>query len=122
MVAPRGMQKLSAAAHLRRKKRGFAVNVVDEWFHSSLNSKLPEVLLDETSLMFSLLNPVAVRKLLEAHRSRRQDNHKLIFSLVMFEQWLRTIRSRKFQQSELIPAVREAPCLAGAARDGCSTD
>ena len=74
---------------LQRKKRGFAVNVVDEWFHSSLKSELPELLLDKGSLMFELLKPEPVQKLLEAHRSRRQDNHKLLFSLVMLEQWLR---------------------------------
>jgi asparagine synthase (glutamine-hydrolysing) len=78
---------------LRRKKRGFAVNVVDEWFNSSVQSQLPEMLLDRNSLMFELLKPESVRKLLEAHRSRRQDNHKLLFSLVMLEQWLRGIRS-----------------------------
>src|SRR5262249_51224171 len=27
---------------LKRKKRGFASNVVDDWFHSSLSGKLPE--------------------------------------------------------------------------------
>jgi asparagine synthase (glutamine-hydrolysing) len=78
---------------LRRKKRGFAVNVVDDWFRSSFKSELPELLLDENSLMFELLKPEPVRKLLEAHRSRRQDNHKLLFSLVMLEQWLRKVRS-----------------------------
>jgi asparagine synthase (glutamine-hydrolyzing) len=77
---------------LRRKKRGFAVNVVDEWFNSSVQSQLPEMLLDESSLMFELLKPETVRELLEAHRSRRQDNHKLLFSLVMLEQWLRRMR------------------------------
>jgi len=74
---------------LKRKKRGFAVNVVDEWFRSSLNGKLPDLLLDENSLMFGLLKPERVRKLLSDHRSGRQDNHKLLFSLVMLEQWLR---------------------------------
>jgi asparagine synthase (glutamine-hydrolysing) len=73
---------------LKRKKRGFAVNVVDDWFQSTLRGKLPEMLLDGSSLMFNLLKPKAVRKLLEAHRSGRQDYHKLLFSLVMFEQWL----------------------------------
>jgi asparagine synthase (glutamine-hydrolysing) len=77
---------------LRRKKRGFAVNVVDEWFNSSVQSQLPEMLLDRNSLMFELLKPASVRELLEAHRSRRQDNHKLLFSLVMLEQWLRGMR------------------------------
>jgi asparagine synthase (glutamine-hydrolysing) len=74
---------------VKRKKRGFAVNVVDQWFHSSLNGELPEVLLDENSLMFGLLNPKPVRSLLEDHQSGRRDNHKLLFSLVMLEQWLR---------------------------------
>ena len=78
---------------LKRKKRGFAVNVVDGWFRSSLQGKLPEMLLDEDSLMFDLLKPQSVRKLLEDHRSGRQDNHKLLFSLAMVEQWLRASRS-----------------------------
>jgi len=73
---------------LKRKKRGFAVNVVDEWFRSSLEGDLPEPLLDKGSLVFELLKPEPVRKLLEDHRSGRQDNHKLLFSLVMLEHWL----------------------------------
>src|SRR6266446_1959572 len=80
---------------LKRKKRGFAMNVVDEWFQSSLRSELPELLLDESSLMFKLLNPKPVRRLLEGHQSGRQDNHKLLFSLVMVEQWLRWSWSRR---------------------------
>jgi asparagine synthase (glutamine-hydrolysing) len=88
---------------LKRKKRGFASNVVDQWFHSSLNGKLHEVLLDESSLMFKLLKPDPVRKLLEGHQSRRQDNHKLLFSLVMVEQWLRGVRSDQRQISQLNP-------------------
>jgi asparagine synthase (glutamine-hydrolysing) len=78
---------------LKRKKRGFAVNVVDEWFRSSLKGELPDTLLDEDSLMFELLKPEPVRKLLEGHRSGRQDNHKLLFSLAMMEQWLRGIHT-----------------------------
>jgi asparagine synthase (glutamine-hydrolysing) len=74
---------------LKRKKRGFAANVVDGWLRSSAQGQLTELLLDETALMFSLLKPEPVRKLLNQHRSGRQDNHKLLFSLVMLEQWLR---------------------------------
>ncbi len=80
---------------LKRKKRGFAVNVVDGWFNASVNGKLPEMLLDEKSLMYRLLNPAAVRRLLEDHRSGRADNHKLLFSLVMVEQWLRGVQTAK---------------------------
>jgi asparagine synthase (glutamine-hydrolysing) len=97
---------------LKGKKRGFAANVVDQWFRSSLNGAVREVLLDESSLMFGLLNPRPVGRLLEAHQSGRQDNHKLLFSLVMLEQWLRRSGSR---QEWLVSAAQEgmdAVCLA----------
>ncbi len=84
---------------LKRKKRGFAANVVDEWFRSSLNGTLDDVLLDESSLMFDLLDPKPVRRLLEDHQAGRQDNHKLLFSLVMVEQWLHGIKSNRPQAS-----------------------
>jgi asparagine synthase (glutamine-hydrolysing) len=90
-------QNYLPARILKRKKRGFAVNVVDDWFRSSLKAGLSNVLLDESSLMFDLLKPEPVRNLLKAHRSGRQDNHKLLFSLVMFEQWLRRLRSDQGQ-------------------------
>jgi asparagine synthase (glutamine-hydrolysing) len=74
---------------LKGKKRGFADNVVDGWLRSSAQGQLSDLLLDESSLMFGLLKPEPVRKLLNDHRCGRQDNHKLLFSLVMLEQWLR---------------------------------
>ena len=80
---------------LQGKKRGFAGNVVDEWFRSSLDGEISEVLLDKSSFMFRLLDPKPVRRLLAGHRSGRQDNHKLLFSLVMLEQWLRWSWSRR---------------------------
>ena len=76
---------------LKRKKRGFAVNVVDGWFNSTLQGVLPEMLLDHDSRMFTLLEPEPVRVLLDDHRSGKQDNHKILFSLVMLEQWLRGV-------------------------------
>jgi len=78
---------------LKRKKRGFAVNVVDRWFDSSLSGKVPDLLLDPNSLMFGVFRPERVHALLEDHQSRRQDNHKLLFSLVLFEEWLRSARA-----------------------------
>jgi len=78
---------------LRRKKRGFAVNVVDDWFQGSLKSKMGDYLLDGKSLMFEFLEPGAARTLLEEHRTGRSDNHKILFSLVVLEEWLRTNQS-----------------------------
>ena len=91
---------------LKRRKRGFAVNVVDSWFHSAVGGELPEVLLDENACMFQFLRPEPVRQLLEEHRARRHDNHKLLFSLVMFEQWLRGVQPNRATSlpSHLCPA------------------
>lgn len=86
-------EKFLPPAVLKRKKRGFAGNVVDDWFDSDLKGRMTGLLLDESALMFSVLDPGPVKRLLTEHQSRRQDNHKLLFSLVMFEQWLREIGS-----------------------------
>mgnify|MGYP001608642905 FL=1 len=76
---------------IKRKKRGFAVNVVDEWFQASVNSKMDGLLLDNNSLMYNFLQPSAVNSLLKEHVSGKNDNHKILFSLVVFEEWLRAI-------------------------------
>ena len=82
---------------LERKKRGFAVNVVDGWFHNSLTGALPEMLLSSDSLIYRLLEPAPVKRLLEEHSSGQQDNHKLLFSLAMLEQLLREMNQSQSQ-------------------------
>ena len=77
------------AAILRRKKRGFAMTVVDEWFRTAQSRKMEEMLRDDQSLIFDHLRPAAVRTLLEEHRSGASDHHKILFSLVVLEEWLR---------------------------------
>jgi asparagine synthase (glutamine-hydrolysing) len=72
-----------------RKKRGFAVNVVDGWLRDDAG-RLTQLLLDPHSLIFSIIQHQGVRELLDAHQSRREDHHKLLFSLVLLEQWLRS--------------------------------
>ncbi len=74
---------------LRRPKRGFAVNVVDDWFRGAIDSKMTETLLDGGSRIYQYLRPSAVREVFEQHASGRQDNHKILFSLVVLEEWLR---------------------------------
>ncbi|MCC6367096.1 MAG: asparagine synthase (glutamine-hydrolyzing) [Bryobacterales bacterium] len=83
---------LLPAAILRRKKRGFAVNVVDDWFRSAIVNKMTDTLLDPQSYIYRYLHPSAVQALLTEHQSGQQDNHKVLFSLVVFEEWLRVHR------------------------------
>jgi asparagine synthase (glutamine-hydrolysing) len=82
-------RKYLPAGIVRRPKRGFAVNVVDDWFRGSVTTRINETVLDGSSRMYQYLRPEAVRSLFEQHASRRQDNHKVLFSLVLFEEWLR---------------------------------
>lgn len=78
---------------LTRKKRGFAVDVVDDWFQNAVGGNMDRYLLDGSSLMFDYLKPAAVKRLLDDHRSGRSDNYKALFNLVVLEEWLRSNRS-----------------------------
>jgi asparagine synthase (glutamine-hydrolysing) len=98
-------ERMLPAEFLARKKRGFAVNVVDDWFSGSLAGKIGDYLRDENSLMYSWLQPAAVRRLLDEHRSQRRDNHKALFSLVVLEEWMR---------SEQAPTARPATAAVAA--------
>lgn len=77
------------AAIVRRPKRGFAMNVVDEWFRSSLGGSMGATFADEGSAIYQFLNPAAVRRLHADHVAGRHDHHKILFSLVVLEEWLR---------------------------------
>jgi asparagine synthase (glutamine-hydrolysing) len=77
------------ASIVRRKKRGFAVNVVDDWFRTSMAGEMEEQFRDSRSLAYRFLNHDTVAQLLRDHQSGRHDNHKILFSLVVFEKWLR---------------------------------
>jgi asparagine synthase (glutamine-hydrolysing) len=82
-------QELLPAAILKRKKRGFAVNVVDEWFRGAAGKKMEAIFLDRNSVIYNYLQPHAIKQIFEEHRSGQNDNHKILFSLVVFEEWLR---------------------------------
>ena len=74
---------------LRRPKRGFASNVVDDWFRSAIDNRMADTLRDPESKIYRYLRTSSVRELFDLHVSGRQDNHKILFSLVLFEEWFR---------------------------------
>ena len=77
---------------LHRRKRGFGVNVVDDWFRKSGESVIRDLLSDPESMMYGYLRHDTVSRLLKDHVAGHDDNHKLLFSLVVFEVWLRQRR------------------------------
>ena len=74
---------------LKRKKRGFAVNVVDDWFRDAIDNKMADTLRDPQSKIYQYLRISSIRELFDLHASGRQDHHKILFSLALFEEWLR---------------------------------
>jgi asparagine synthase (glutamine-hydrolysing) len=62
---------------------------VDDWFRGALDSKMADTLLDSGSKIYQYLRPAAVREVFQQHSSGQEDNHKILFSLVVFEEWLR---------------------------------
>ncbi len=82
-------QSYLPSVFINRKKRGFAGNVVDDWFRGAMDSKMANTFMDSQSHMYRYLNPQAVQKLFTDHSSGRSDNHKILFSLIVFEEWLR---------------------------------
>jgi asparagine synthase (glutamine-hydrolysing) len=78
---------------LRRKKRGFAINVVDDWFRSARHQNMEKIFLDQQSQIYRYLRPSAVREMFRQHQTGDSDNHKILFSLIVFEEWLRSQHS-----------------------------
>lgn len=74
---------------INRKKRGFAVNVVDKWFKESLSNEFDDMLLDKSSRMYDYLKPQEVQSLYKDHTNGKADNHKILFSLIVLEKWMR---------------------------------
>jgi len=79
---------------LKRRKRGFGVNVVDDWFRGTMSRRLKDTLMDSESLIYEFLRPDAVQSIFAQHSSGESDNHKILFSIVVFEEWLRSHSSQ----------------------------
>ncbi|MGB5288614.1 MAG: asparagine synthase (glutamine-hydrolyzing), partial [Ignavibacteriaceae bacterium] len=67
---------------IKRKKRGFAVNVVDGWFKESLSNEFDGILLNKSSQMYDFLKPQKIQSLYKDHTDGKADNHKILFSLI----------------------------------------
>ena len=71
-----------------RKKMGFGVPI-DHWFRAELKPMLYDVLLSERCLSRGLLNPSAVRQLVEEHTSGTMDHAYRLWNLLCLELWQR---------------------------------
>jgi asparagine synthase (glutamine-hydrolysing) len=74
---------------VQRKKANFGANVVDDWFRESYDGKMEDTLLNTESRIYGYLRPQAIQQLVMHHRAGWHDHHKILFSLVVLEEWLR---------------------------------
>ena len=80
---------------VRRRKGNFAATVVDDWFRESYDGKMEDTLLNTESRIYGYLRPQAIQQLVKDHRAGWRDHHKILFSLVVLEEWLRALPERK---------------------------
>lgn len=72
---------------IRRKKLGFETPV-NSWL-TEKDGKMGGCLLDESSLIYKYMRFEAVKPLIRAHSEKKADNSKILFSLVVLEEWMR---------------------------------
>lgn len=82
-------ERFLPAEIIRRKKMGFASNVVDDWFSNSLSGTMDGALADRDALIYQYLRRSKVEQLLVEHKAKQTDHHKILFSLVVLENLLR---------------------------------
>jgi asparagine synthase (glutamine-hydrolysing) len=97
------------ASVIRRRKHGFAVNVVDNWLRKSLSRQMEDIFNSNDARMYHILRRDAVLRMLAHHQSGRHDRHKLLFSLVVLEHWLReqenSVRTRAASLPSLVSSL-----------------
>jgi asparagine synthase (glutamine-hydrolysing) len=71
---------------LKRPKKGFGIPLGD-WFRNRLRDSLQDTLHERRIREGGILNPVAVRRLVDDHLAGRRDNRKPLWTVFMFERW-----------------------------------
>ena len=84
----KAMEPLLPEDVLYRPKMGFAVPLA-RWFRGPLRQRVQDALLGETLAATGYFNPATLRHLVNAHQSGTHDYSVLIWSLLMFEAFLR---------------------------------
>jgi asparagine synthase (glutamine-hydrolysing) len=82
------MHKLVPERILKRRKVGFRVPV-NEWFRTTMRDYLLEHLQSDASLTRDYYHPEALRSVIRGHLDGRQNNEKLLWSLLNLEIWHR---------------------------------
>ncbi len=80
------MQDLLPPEIVRRRKKGFNMPVA-KWLTGPLKPLATDMLAPARIKRHGLFNSDYIQTLLHEHLSRRQDNRKLLWTLLSFELW-----------------------------------
>ena len=100
-----------------RPKMGFAVPL-EQWFRGPLRQVARDILLDRTARERGLFEPVAVRRMIEAHESGRALHHAQLWTLLMLELWFRTWIDAGTRMTPVRPFSQSEPKAGAAGREG----
>ena len=79
---------------INRKKRGFETPV-DRWFRSDMTTYVRQSLVCKDSACSTYFRTDTISDLIDEHVTGREDNHRQIFCLLVFELWHRLFISNK---------------------------
>ena len=71
---------------LKRPKKGFGIPIA-RWLGGELREMAQDYFSAERLRRQGLFDPVAVGDLLKDHVERRRNNHKMLWTLLMFQLW-----------------------------------
>jgi len=83
---------------LYRPKMGFAVPL-KAWFRGPLSERARQIVSASTLVESGIFNVPFLRSLVEEHQSGAADHSAAIWSLMIFESFLRNVHCRTFESS-----------------------
>jgi asparagine synthase (glutamine-hydrolysing) len=114
-VLRRALEDRVPASVFTRPKQGFDVPLRD-WFRGPLAHRLT-ALADHASGIYEFIEPRAVRRVVDEHRSGRRDHARTIWRVLMLDQWMRLLASGAFVRPVTISSDVDA-LLGRALADG----
>ena len=92
---------------LSRPKMGFAVPLA-QWFRTSLREMVWDHLTGPRFLARGIVDPAAVRLLLEEHQRGRRNHYHWLFSLLMLELWFEELDGHDNSEAECCASLQPA--------------
>jgi asparagine synthase (glutamine-hydrolysing) len=87
-LAKHAVQDMLPPGLLTQRKRGFALPI-QKWFRQALGQHFQDALLSGDSHAQTYLNPQALQRLHQEHQSSQHHHGHTLWSLLIFEHWLR---------------------------------